>query len=109
MTRAVCTGWTRTGSAPASGATTNTGSFTLQTASTVTWHWVITELALSNQVVSSAASHAARDSLRALDNYIIEPAGVVDFSVGSTGTAILGPGFQAQPGSTLTVRPGAAF
>lgn len=35
----ICTGWTGTGSAPASGTTTNTGTFVMTEASSVTWNW----------------------------------------------------------------------
>jgi hypothetical protein len=38
-TQYVCAGWTGTGNIPASGASTNTGSFTLTTNSTLTWLW----------------------------------------------------------------------
>lgn len=37
-TRYVCTGWTGTGSVPASGTTTNT-TFTINQNSTITWNW----------------------------------------------------------------------
>jgi len=35
----VCTGWTGTGSAPASGSSANTGLFTMSAVSSVTWSW----------------------------------------------------------------------
>ncbi|MGB9023173.1 MAG: hypothetical protein WCC94_07040 [Candidatus Bathyarchaeia archaeon] len=35
----VCTGWTGTGSAPASGSTADTGLFTMSAVSSVTWTW----------------------------------------------------------------------
>jgi hypothetical protein len=38
-TQYVCAGWTGTGDVPASGTTTNTGSFTLTQNSAVTWAW----------------------------------------------------------------------
>lgn len=38
-TQYVCQGWIGTGSAPASGATTNTGTFSLNLDSSVTWLW----------------------------------------------------------------------
>ncbi len=37
-TRYVCTGWTGTGSVPATGTTTNT-QFTMTQNSTITWNW----------------------------------------------------------------------
>jgi hypothetical protein len=36
----VCTGWTGTGSAPASGSSADTGLFSMSAASSVTWNWV---------------------------------------------------------------------
>jgi uncharacterized repeat protein (TIGR02543 family) len=38
-TRHVCTGWTGTGSVPASGNSISTGAFTLTQDSGITWHW----------------------------------------------------------------------
>ena len=38
-TQLACAGWTATGSAPKTGATTNTGPFILTNATTVTWQW----------------------------------------------------------------------
>jgi len=38
-TQYVCRGWSGTGSVPAGGTTTNTGSFSLTTNSTLTWLW----------------------------------------------------------------------
>ena len=38
-TQYVCTGWTGTGSAPASGTNLETGTFTVMNASSVTWLW----------------------------------------------------------------------
>ena len=38
-TQYMCTGWTGTGSAPASGTGTNTGPFTVLNTSSVTWQW----------------------------------------------------------------------
>ena len=35
----VCRGWSGSGNAPASGTTTNVGSFTIKTNSTITWLW----------------------------------------------------------------------
>jgi hypothetical protein len=58
----VCTGWTRTGSSPASGSTTNTGTFTLTANTTVRWHWVISDLIVSNQAVLSAVTNQPRDT-----------------------------------------------
>ena len=39
MAQYVCIGWTGTGSAPASGTTTNTGLFTMTNDSTLVWLW----------------------------------------------------------------------
>jgi hypothetical protein len=53
-TQYVCTGWTGTGNVPASGATTNTGPFTLSTNSTITWLW--TTNVVSPPVITSSLS-----------------------------------------------------
>ena len=39
-TQYVCTGWTGIGSVPSIGVTTNTGSFTISDASSITWQWI---------------------------------------------------------------------
>lgn len=72
---AVCTGWTGTGSVPASGAGTNTGFFVLAAPSSITWLWQITDLVLSNQVVTTAGTNAARDTIRAGDGYEVRAPG----------------------------------
>jgi hypothetical protein len=53
-TQYVCAGWVGTGSVPASGATANTGPFTLATNSTITWLW--TTNAASAPVITSSLS-----------------------------------------------------
>lgn len=49
-TQYVCRGWTGTGSVPASGTSTNTGSFTVTTNSTLSWLWT------TNYWLNTAAS-----------------------------------------------------
>jgi hypothetical protein len=100
---AVCTGWTGTGSVPASGNTTNTGPFTITVDSTITWHWLTTDITVSNQTVSGTTNLQARDSITAEKGYMITPTAVVDFRVGPTGTVFLGPEFQAETGSVFNV------
>jgi hypothetical protein len=98
---AVCTGWTGTGSAPLLGGTTNTGAFPITADSSVTWHWMITDMVVSNQVVSSVSTLQARDTITAQNGYQLQGAADVNLQVGSTGTVVLGNGFDALSGSNL--------
>lgn len=98
----VCTGWTRTGSAPASGATTNTGSFALTANTTVQWHWVISDLIVSNQTVVSAVTNQPRDTLRARDGYSVMSPGSATLQAGQS--VRLEEGFRAGTGSTVIIR-----
>jgi hypothetical protein len=98
----VCTGWTRTGSSPASGGTTNTGLFTLTANTTVRWHWVISDLIVSNQVVVSAVTNQPRDTLRARDGYSVVAPGSANLRAGSS--VRLEDGFRAGTGSTVIIQ-----
>ena len=102
----LCTGWTGSGSAPAAGGATSTPPFLLTSPSTVAWHWVATELALSNQTVTAATSRWARDALRAGDGYTVAATGAASFGVSSNGAIRLTPGFGAASGSVLRAAPG---
>jgi len=103
MVTVVCTGWTGTGSAPLTGNTTNTESFALTADSSITWHWLITDMVVSNQVVNTATNLQARDTITAQNGYQLQGAADVNLQVGSTGTVVLGDGFDALSGSTLKV------
>jgi len=98
---AVCTGWTGNGSVPASGPSTNTGTFQLMQNSTVTWHWVVSKLALSNQTIAVTTQEMARDAILAADGYQIIAPGHVTFRVGTSGVVRLAPGFSAQSGAVF--------
>jgi hypothetical protein len=100
---AVCTGWVATGSVPASGKTTDTGSFGLNVDSTITWRWIVTRLVVSNQTVSSSGDVEARDSITAKAGYRVVAPGAVVFRVGSTGVVSLADGFEARTGSVFRV------
>lgn len=95
----VCTGWTGTGSMPASGAGTNTGPVTISADSSLTWLWVVTDLSLSNQIVTGTAAREARDTVTAGDGYRVVPPGNVTLRAGRS--VRLGPGFSASTGSTF--------
>jgi len=94
----VCTGWTGTGSVPASGSGTNT-SFTLTSDSTITWGWVVTDIVVSNQTVGITTNLHARDTISARDGYTVGNAGNVNMQAGQT--------IRLQSG--FTVRTGATF
>ena len=100
---AICTGWVGTGSVPLSGTTTNTDPFMLTADSTITWQWLIADLVVSNQTVGGPTSLQARDSITAEKGYRITPSAAVNFRVGSTGTVILGPEFEAETGSVFNL------
>ncbi len=95
----VCTGWTGTGSAPAAGSGTNTGPFTLATDSSLTWLWVVTDLALSNQTVTGSVQREARDTVSAGDGYRVVAPGSATLRAGRT--VRLAPGFSASTGSAF--------
>lgn len=96
---AVCTGWVGTGSVPALGSTTNTGSFSLTVDSSITWHWQITDLVLSNQNVSVSTNYTARDTITLRDDYIVTPTGSVGMEAGEV--IRLESGFTARSGSVF--------
>jgi hypothetical protein len=98
----VCTGWTRSGSSPASGSTTNSGTFTLTANTTVRWHWVISDLIVSNQAVLSAVTNQPRDTLRARDGYQVASPGSALLQAGQW--VRLEDGFRAGTGSTVIIR-----
>jgi len=95
----VCTGWVGTGSAPATGVTTNTGAFTITEDSSVTWLWAVSNLWLSNQVVSSTITEEAMDTITAGDGYTVDPTGDATLEAGRQ--IHLQPGFTAQSGSVF--------
>ncbi len=101
----ICTGWVGTGSVPASGNTTNTGSFTLTEDSAITWLWTIQNSAFSNQTVNVTNVISAQDNIRAGDGYTIEPPGDIIFEAGTE--IRLTPGFHAKTGSVFraTITP----
>jgi hypothetical protein len=102
----VCTGWTGSGSVPAAGATTNTGSFSLRENSAITWHWAIKDLIVSNQTVTVLTNSEALNSITARDGYAVEEPGNVTFRAGDV--IKLEPGFVASTGSVFraTIDPG---
>ena len=96
---AVCTGWTGSGSVPATGSSTNTGVFSLTNDSSITWHWAIKDLVLSNQVESASTNYRALDTITAEEGYEVRTPGRVTFRAGQT--IRLGPGFTARTGSVF--------
>lgn len=96
-------GWVGTGSVPASGSSTNAGAFALNTDSSIAWQWLVTERAVSNQVVSTSATVEARDAVSALAGYQIQRLATVSFQVGPAGSVALDPGFEASTGSVFSV------
>jgi hypothetical protein len=98
----VVTGWTRTGSSPGSGSTTNSGSFTLTSPTTVRWHWVMTDLLVSNQTVTSTQTLAPRDTLLARDGFQVTAPGSVLLQAGQS--VRLESGFWAGTGASLNIR-----
>jgi hypothetical protein len=99
VTTAVCTGWTGTGSVPATGSTTNTGTFTLTTDSSILWRWVVTDLVLSNRSVSVTTSIQARDTITAGNDYQVVPPG--DLTLRAGHWIKLTPGFSASTGGAF--------
>lgn len=95
----ICTGWVGTGSVPASGSTTNTGSFALNEDSSITWLWAIQNLVLSNQVENATTNYTALETITARDGYSAESPGDVIFEAGET--IRLQPGFHAKTGSVF--------
>ncbi len=65
-TQYVCNGWTGTGGAPASGTTTNTGSFLLTNNESITWNWAtnyrLTTATASSGTVDIASAWFAKGS-----------------------------------------------
>jgi M6 family metalloprotease-like protein len=98
----ICTGWTGTGSVPAVGGTTNTGSFNLNADSSITWLWVVTDRVLSNQTVSVTTNVQARDTVRAGTGYRVVSPGNVTLQAGKN--VRLAPGFTARSGSVFRAR-----
>jgi len=93
----ICTGWVGTGSVPASGSTTNTGSFSLNEDSSITWLWAIQDLVLSNQTVSASTNYSAQSTISARAGYTVLPSGNVTFEAGDG--ILLQDGFTSQSGS----------
>lgn len=98
----VCTGWVGTGSAPATGSTTNTGAFNLNTDSEVTWLWAVSNLWLSNQTVMATITEEALDTITAGDGYTVASTADVTLSAGSE--VRLEPGFHARTGSVFRAK-----
>lgn len=95
----VCTGWVGMGSAPAAGVTTTAGPFPLNTDSSVTWLWAVSNLWLSNQTVTVTADENALGGITAGDGYLVDPPGDVTFEAGIQ--VRLQPGFTALSGSVF--------
>ncbi|MCE9612787.1 MAG: hypothetical protein K8T26_00835 [Lentisphaerae bacterium] len=95
----LCTGWVGTGSVPALGSGTNTGSLMLLADSSITWLWTLTDLAVSNQVLAVTSNLAARDTLTAGPDYTVAPSGNVTLRAGKSVRLL--PGFTARTGSVL--------
>ncbi len=98
----ICTGWVGTGSVPDTGSTTNTGNFTLQQNSGITWLWAIQNSIFSNQTVNVTNVITALDSIEAGDGYTIEAPGDTTFEAGQA--IRLTPGFHAKTGSLFRAR-----
>lgn len=96
------TGWTGRGSVPASGVGTNTGAFTLLSPSTLIWHWVATDMVLSNRIVTTTETISARDTLAARDGFIVRPPSTATLNAGRS--VRLQSGFRAESGAVLRVR-----
>ena len=95
------TGWVGTGSAPAFGSGTTTGPFGLDTNSTVTWSWAVSNLWVSNQTVTATVTEDALGTITAGDGYAVDPAGDVTLEAGAR--VRLTPGFHAETGSTVRI------
>jgi len=93
----ICTGWVGTGSVPAGGSTTNTGSFALNENSSITWLWAVQDLVLSNQVENATTNYTILGTITARDGYNVETPGDVTFEAGEV--IKLEPGFTARTGS----------
>ncbi len=99
LSQVVCTGWVGSGSAPASGTTLDTGPFPLNGDASVTWLWAVSNLWLSNQVVTTTITEEALDTISAGDGYVVDPSGDATFEAGAT--IRLAPGFTASSGSVF--------
>jgi hypothetical protein len=99
-TQYVCAGWVGTGSVPASGATANTGPFTLATNSTITWLW--TTNAASAPVITSSLSAGGAVN-QPFSYQIVATGSPTNYSV--TGTLPAGLSFA---GNTISGTPTAA-
>lgn len=95
----VCTGWQGTGSAPAAGEGTNTGSFSLTLDSSVTWQWAVSDLVLSNQTVVGSLNTQALNTVTARDGFEVGASGDAHLRAGET--VRLAPGFRAVSGSVF--------
>ena len=98
----VCTGWVGSGSIPALGSTTNTGSFTLTEDSSITWQWVVTDLVLSNQTLKGTSDFVAPDTIVARDGFVVEDTGTVGLEAGEE--IRLQAGFTAKSGSVFRAK-----
>ncbi len=67
---------------PASGSTTNSGSFSLDEDSSITWLWAIQDLVLSNQVVNTTTNYTATGSIALGNGYQVDPPGNVMLEAG---------------------------
>jgi hypothetical protein len=73
--------------------------FYLTTNTTVTWHWGLTDLLMTNQVLNVSTNYRAADTITAGKRYRIESPGRVTFSAG--GAIRLLPPFAAATGSVF--------
>jgi hypothetical protein len=99
-----CTGWSGTGSVPASGTGLTTGAFRITNDSVLAWSWVLADVALSNQTVSVTTNYTARDSVTAGEAYRVNSGGNVTFQTSPGGAVRLTPGFTAASGSVFRAR-----
>ncbi|MFC1462340.1 hypothetical protein ACFLQU_01930 [Verrucomicrobiota bacterium] len=87
-TQQYCIGWTGSGAAPSSGATTNTGLFVVTDDTTVTWNWQTRYKLMMGVINDGTTDPAAGDSWQNANSYVTltaTPDGGASF-VGWTGT-----------------------
>lgn len=98
MIVSVCTGWVGSGSVPASGLDTNV-TFTIGSDSSITWQWALSDVVMSNQVVSGTISTQALHTITARDSYRVAPSADATFTAGDS--IRLSDGFRAESGSVF--------
>jgi hypothetical protein len=67
----------------------------------VRWHWVISDLIVSNQAVLSAVTNQPRDTLRARDGYQVASPGSALLQAGQS--VRLEDGFRAGTGASTVI------